>query len=291
MEEIIPGAGIFVSTKFRRVNVGAVLTDEGWILIDTPPYPDDARRWRTQLAQRGPGPVLYIINTTHHRDHIIGNHWFGGYVVGHRHTADAVRALPAQFVDQAIEALSHNDAERATFAGVKLRPPDASFSKRLYIKKGGREVLIISMPGPTPGSAWVHFPEHKLVFTGDSVVVGVHPYMAHADSKGWLDSLTALRRARFAADMVVPGRGSITDKRATFPVSDYVRMARRRVYNLHRAGHPRADTVNLVPDFMDLFPLDESYEDIQKRIKSGLDRIYEEYKAAEIVRNQEREKS
>jgi cyclase len=291
VEEIVPGSNIFVSTEFRQINVGAVLTDEGWILIDVPPYPDDARRWRAQLSQRGPGVVLYVINTDHHRDRIIGNHWFKGYVVAHRHTADVVRALPSQFVEQAVDSLSRNDMERATFNGVKLRPPDVSFSKRLHIKQGGREVLLLSMPGPTPGSTWVHFPEYRVVFTGDSVVVGMHPFMAAADSKSWLDTLTNLRRARFAADILVPGRGPMTDKDSTVPVSDYVRMARRRVYNLYRAGRPRADTATLMSDFIEVFPLSEPYEDVQKQIKSGLDHIYEEYKAAEIARNQAKDRS
>ncbi len=290
MQEIKPGTGIFVSTTFRRANVGAVQTDDGWILIDTPAYPEEARRWRAQLLRYDPAPVRYVINTDHHRDRIIGGHWFEGHVLGHRHTSDAIRALPNSFVDQAIEALARDETERASFSGVKLKKLDASFSRRLYIKHGGRTVLLLSMPGPTPGSTWVHFPDARIVFTGDSVVVGTHPYLSHAVSKAWLDSLTALRRARFAADVVVPGRGPVTDKTATVPVSEYLRLARRRVSNLYRTGCPRSDVAALAPEFIDLFPLGGPYEDIQRRVKSGLERIYEEYKIAEAAILQEPKK-
>ncbi|MBN1285937.1 MAG: MBL fold metallo-hydrolase [Anaerolineae bacterium] len=290
MEEI--GPGIFVSTAFRQVNVGAVLTGDGWVLIDTPPYPDDARRWRAQLFQRSKAPVRYVIYTDHHRDRVIGGFWFDGYVAAHRYTADAMRSLPAQFIDQSIDALARNDMERVTFAGVKLRMPDISFNKRMYLKHGGYTIPLVSMPGPTPGSAWVHFPDERIVFAGDSVVLNTHPFMAHAASKAWLDSLTTLRRARFAADVVVPGRGPLTDKEATNPMSEYIRTARRRVYNLYRLGRPRADTASLLPEFVEMFPVGEndSYEEIQRRVKSGLDHIYEEYKAAEAARSQEQKK-
>lgn len=289
MQEISPG--IFVSTAFRRVNVGAVLTDDGWVLIDTPPYPDDARRWRAQLAQHKNIPISHVINTDHHRDRIISNHWFSGHVVSHRHTADAMHSLPNQFIDQSIDALAHNDMERATFAGVRLRATDISFSKRLHIKQGWRDIMIISMPSATLGSAWVHFPEERIIFTGDSVVIDEHPYMANAVSKAWLDSLTGLRRARFAADIIVPGRGPLSGKDATHPVSEYIRTARRRVYNLYRQGRPRADTSSLLPEFMEMFDVDEEEQDeVQRRVKTGLDRIYEEYKAAEAARTQEQKK-
>ena len=280
--------GIYASTQLRRVTVGAILTDEGWILIDTPPYPNDARYWRERLVHEHPLPILFVINTDHHRDRILGNHWFQAPVVAHQYTSQAVRSLPGTFLENAVDALATSDEERRTFAGLKLVPPDITFSERLYIKRGGRVVTLLSMPGPTPGSTWVHFPDERIVFTGDSVVVGVHPPMAHASTKAWLDSLTALRRARFAADVIVPGRGPLTDKTFTTPVSEYVRVARRRVYSLFRAGRPRADTTTLVPEFMALFPVrDSSLEDIQRQIKSGLDHIYEEFKAAETARGQD----
>lgn len=284
MKEISPG--IFVETKYRLVTVGAVLTGEGWVLIDTPPFPDDAHDWREQLMRKTPLPVLFIINTDHHRDRILGNCWFKALVVAHEHTHQAVRALPGAFLENAVEALAADQAERRSFTGLKLVPPSISFSDRLSIKRSGREIPVISMPGPTPGTAWVHFPEERIVFTGDSVVVGTHPYLSYADSKAWLDNLTALRRARFAADVIVPGRGPVTDKAATEPVSEYVRVARRRVYSLFRAGRPRADTTTLVPEFLPMFPVTDSYEEVQRRIKSGLDHVYEEYKATDVIRNQ-----
>ncbi len=289
MDEIVPG--VYVETRFRCVTVGAVLTDEGWVLIDTPPYPDDAHRWRERLLRKEPAPIVFVINTDHHRDRILGNCWFKAPVIAHDYTNQAMRSLPGAFLENAVDALAANDMERRSFTGLRLVHPSISFSDRLYIKRGGRVITLLSMPGPTPGSVWVHFPDERVVFTGDSVVVDTHPQLAFSNSKAWLDSLTALRRARFAADVIVPGRGPVADKNATESVSEYIRVARRRVYSVFRAGRPRADTSSLVPEFVAMFPVTDSYEEIQRRVKSGLDHIYEEYKAAEVTRNQTQTKT
>jgi glyoxylase-like metal-dependent hydrolase (beta-lactamase superfamily II) len=140
------------------------------------------------------------------------------------------------------------------------------------------------MPGPTLGNVWVHLPEQRILFVGDSIVTGQHPYISSPCTKNWLDNLTVLRRSRFPADTIVPGRGPIVDKSATEPLSNYLRLVRRRVQSLYRAGRPRADTSALVPELLDLFPYHESeLENIQRRIKVGLDRIYEEFKTNDKV--------
>ncbi len=279
MREI--GPGIFVETSFRRINVGAILTDVGFVLIDTPPYPDDAHYWRDTLAGIADKPVLAIINTDHHRDRVLGNCWFDARViVAHEETITHIQNLPSAFMDTAVDALSHDSLERSTFSGAQVHLPSVGFTDRMQLRFGGREIPLVAMPGPTAGSLWVHLPEQRIAFTGDSVIVGQHPFISSPCTKSWLDSLTVLRRNRFAADCVVPGRGPLTDKNATEPISNYLRLARRRVHSLYRAGRPRADTSSLVPELLDLFPYyDEDLEQVQRRIKGGLDRIYEEFKS------------
>jgi len=273
-------SGVFITTEFRRVTVGALLTAEGFVLIDTPPYPDDALRWREQLFQLSNKPVLAIINTDYHRDRVLGNCWFDSKVIiAHDDTIAQMRNLPAAFLDSAIESLIADTGERGNFVGVQLQAPSVGFSRRMQIRYGGRSIPLLAMPGPTTGNLWVHLPEERIVFVGDSVLADQAPYISSPCTKSWLDNLTILRRDRFPADILIPGRGVLTDKSATDPISNYLRVARRRVLSLYRAGRPRADTTTIVPELLELFPYEEEdLERIQRRIKAGLDRIYEEYK-------------
>lgn len=281
MQELAPG--IFAETSFRRINVGAILTGDGWVLIDTPTYPEDAQRWREMLLSVSDAPIAAIVTTDCHRDRFLGNSWFEPRViVAHTETIGHIRSLPAAFIEGAIEALAQDTTERHQFANVRLRLPTIGFNRRMQLRFGGLEIPLLAMPGPTSGSLWVHLPEHGILFTGDSIIVNQHLYISSASTKDWLENLTNLRRSRFTAEVIVPGRGPLTDKSASEPISNYLRLARRRVHSLYRAGRPRADTTSLVPELLPLFPYQaHEVERVQRRIKAGLDRIYEEFKLSD----------
>lgn len=281
MHELAPG--VYVETGFRRVTVGAILTDVGFVLIDTPPYPEDARNWQAQLADIANLPVVAIVNTDGHRDRVLGNCWFdSGVIVAHDSTIAYLKSLPNNFIDSAVDTLIYHPYERNLFTHLQLRLPTVGFTQRMQLRFGGRNIPLLAKAGPTSGSVWVHLPDEHIVFTGDSVIVNEHPHISGPCTKDWLENLTVLRRARFQADHIVPGRGPVTDKNATEPISNYLRLARRRVYSLYRAGRPRADTSMLVAELVELFPCaDSALDDIQRRVKSGLDRIYEEFKNSE----------
>jgi cyclase len=281
VREIAPN--VFIETGYRLVNVGAILTGDGWVLVDAPPYPRDAQHWRDCLAEVAPLPVLALILTDGQRDRLLGACWFGARtIVGHEETLTQIANLPQTFFDSASDVLASNAPERDEFAEVRLLAPNIGFTERMELRYGGWHIPLLAMAGPTAGSAWVHLPEQRVLFAGPSICVDEHPTIASCSTKDWLETLTELRRPRFAADVIVPGRGQVVDKSATEPISNYLRVARRRVYSLFRAGRPRADTAALVPELLEMFPYDASdSENVQRRIKSGLDRIYEEFKTSD----------
>jgi glyoxylase-like metal-dependent hydrolase (beta-lactamase superfamily II) len=285
VQELAPG--VYIETGFRRVNVGAILTKAGFVLIDTPPFPEDARIWRAMLAELSSRPVLAIVNTDCHTDRIVGNGWLNApVIVAHEDTIARLSNLPSSFLDSAVDSLAHSSSERLSFSGTELRIPTVGFTHRMLLRYGGHTIPLLAMAGPTAGNLWIHLPDQRIVFVGDSIIADQHPYISSPSTKNWLDSLTILRRPRFAADLIVPGRGPLVGKDSTEPISNYLRLARRRVQGLYRAGRPRADTSTLVPELLELFPYQENdLEHIQRRIKTGLDRIYEEIRTTDSPDN------
>ncbi len=281
MQEI--AEGIVVSSAFRRITVGAIATGSGVICVDVPPFPADARRWHSELLEYFKQPIYAVILTDAQRDRLLGLHWFDeAIVVAHDATMAAMRLLPPGFVDQSADLLATHSDERISFIGVRLQYPRVTFSTRLTLHRGTAAIPLIAMPGPTPGNVWIHLPERRVVFTGDSVVVGVPPYMARPQSKAWLESLTLLRRPRFAADVIVPGRGPLTTKEATGPLSEFLRNVRRRVQSFCRAGRGRAELPALLPEVLALLDIPPGEEDeVERRIRAGLESIYEEFLAEE----------
>lgn len=286
---------VVMSTAYRRITVGAIAAPDGIICIDVPPYPMEARHWRALLLEHFNLPIKLIILTDAHRDRLLGLHWYEkADIIAHDATYEAIRALPSTYSEQAADALSSSTDDRLSFAGVRLRRPRITFTQRMTAYVGDFGLPLLAMPGPTPGNVWVHLPDRGVVFTGDSVVVDRPLYMGRMQSKLWLESLTKLRRSRFVAESIVPGRGTLTDKDSTQAISEFLRYARRRVLRLYRAGRPRTDIVDIVPSVVEhmvehmgvrVSPGQE--EDVHRRLKIGLDAVYDEYAAADEVNAEE----
>jgi glyoxylase-like metal-dependent hydrolase (beta-lactamase superfamily II) len=271
------GHHVYAESDYTLVTVGAVLTDSGWVCIDTPPYPRDAHAWRAALQKISPLPVLYVVNTDHHRDRILGNVWFDGIVVAHARSAEAMLGLRNGFVAQAAEEMSANDNELVEIASVKTVPPQISYTESMRIACGGREVMLNYRPSTSGANTWVTLAEDRVVFAGDAVVTGQHPVITESASKAWLNDLVSLRQPRFADWTVVPGRGKIEPVARTENLSDYLRVARRRITSLLRAERPRSEIGGLLTEFLSLFPYDHKHKDEAiRRVKIGLEAIYEE---------------
>jgi glyoxylase-like metal-dependent hydrolase (beta-lactamase superfamily II) len=284
MEEI--AADIFVETSYPGVNVGVIATHEGLVCIDSPPCPADAQDWLSRLRSTFEVPIRYLILTDYNPDRVLMSGTFRTRIVAHEKTQAKLSGygprLPAPIMDG---IAARYDLLRKELNGITIPEPQVSFCEQATLFLGGREISLLHVPSATAGSLWVLMKDERLVFSGDTVVVNQHPALAEADSKSWLDALTLLRRDRFRAETIIPGRGPLSDRSATEPVSKYIRMARRRVHALYRAGRPRADTTTLIPAFMAAFPHDDIPKEwLQRQLKAGLDHIYDEHKAAETAR-------
>ncbi|GAB4575937.1 MAG: hypothetical protein Kow0077_29940 [Anaerolineae bacterium] len=291
MQELAPG--IVVSTEFRRITVGAYATGRGIVCIDVPPFPEDARRWRARLEEHFRQPIRLVVLTDAQRDRLLGLHWFDdATILAHDAAAREIAALPPNYIDLSADLLAMNSDERMAFSGVRLRRPRVSFSQRMtaYVEDVG--IALLAMPGPTPGNIWVQFPEQGIVFVGDSVVVSTPPYMTRMCSKAWLESLTLLRRPRFGAEVIVPGRGPVTDRDATQPLSEWLRYVRRRVQYLVRAGRERAAVLEIVPDViarLEVAPAER--DDLERRLKIGLEAVFEEFVRESLAAEESSEES
>jgi glyoxylase-like metal-dependent hydrolase (beta-lactamase superfamily II) len=78
----------------------------------------------------------------------------------------------------------------------------------LKVDLGGREVVIETHPGHTPGDLILRVPEQDVVFTGDLLFHGSYPVTFDADVLGWLKTLDAFGRYGRKA-VFIPGHGAI----------------------------------------------------------------------------------
>ena len=269
-------SNIYVETSFPGVNVGAIITKEGVICIDTPTHPADAHKWRQKIAETSEGPLLFVINTDHHRDRVICNQWFDVPVIGHHFTAERLRLYPDLIKSGASDSRSDFEPSRDQM-GVRIIAPQITFTQELTLTKGDHTINLQHKGGASPGAIWVLIPKAGVVFTGDSVVTHSHPYVGEANLEQWLANLDELQKAKFPAKTIVPGRGKLTDKKGLRHSQRYLLSVQRKMDALlkNRKGS-RAMVSGIAAELVKQFPVpDTQRESVTRRLRSELERMYD----------------
>jgi glyoxylase-like metal-dependent hydrolase (beta-lactamase superfamily II) len=274
-------SNIYVSTQYPGVNVGFVVLPEGAVAVDAPTLPQDALAWRKQIVKKAEGPILYVVLTDAHPDRILSVGLLEAPVVAARAAYERASAYTDGFRRSIVEGWARRYPSAADDLA-KTSPvlPEVMFTESLTLHKGGEDVTIRRVDGCSPGSSWIHFQERDVLFAGDTVVVDTHPFMeATLDTKAWLNTLKALRRARHSKTVIVPGRGSVCDQSATQPLSEYIALARRRARSLRAGGRTRVDKAATLAELLSYFPAaGDEHDLVQRRVKTGLDRLCEQLK-------------
>ena len=276
MREISPG--IFVETDHRGANYAGIATDVGMIVVDAPMVPNQARAFRDELARMSGGnPFLYVINTDHHRGHILGNQYFQPTpIIAHEQAWKHMKGYGDNFKQRVIDSFKKEPEVQAQLTDIQIIVPKITFSHRLDIVRGGRDLRIIRIGGHTAATSVIWMPNESLLFVGDAVWVDQHPYMAQANSKEWLDGLTYIRK--FKADRIVPGRGPVCGRDATERMSEYIRFMRARVRLNYRQGRTKQETVqSVLREVAGWFPISSATKSkTESQIKQGIGRIWNE---------------
>jgi cyclase len=270
---------IYLHRDSRGVNLGMILTPNGFVLVDSPMLPEDTRAWREAITQITTAPLSYLINTDHHLGHSLGNWAFpDATVVTHRHAAffmlekydDTFRARFIESFRNTQPAIA-NELENLPLPHPRLGVGDLM---TLYINDFPIELIHVG--GHTPGSIMVRVPSDDVVFTGDVVVHGRHPNMGDANSQQWLEALKKIEA--MSPTLIVPGHGELATVETLREVASYVTVLYNTVVNFYQTGLSRKDVVSKVKA-LEGFPLDmEDRLRSELRLKASLQRVYDELK-------------
>jgi len=283
VQEIAPN--IFVETEYHGANVAFIPTGEGVILIDTPMLPNDARAWLATIQQHTDQEILYIINTDHHRAHIIGNQFFPmARVLAHEHAWKEMKSYGDSFRTRLLNMYrDRNPPAVAEWRHLKIIKPQVTFTGRSTLYKGDKEIQLIAVGGHTPATIVVYFPHERILFTGDVVITDRPPFLSQGNTKQWLEALTFLRKLKY--DVLIPGHGAPTGKEATDRMSDFLRLVRRHVRSAYMSGMTKAETASSLSHLIRYWPIpSEEKPKADRRFKSGLGRVWNEIRAEETAK-------
>ena len=189
-------------------NAGAVLGEDGIVLIDTCATEARTRRLLGALADAtGNAPIRLAVSTHHHGDHTHGNSLLpdGVPIVAHEGTREAIKA------DVIIDGCPPVWSPVPDWGAVSRRPPTVIVKDQVTLFTGERRIDV-HHPGHvahTVGDVVAHLPEPGVLFTGDLLFNQVTPLIFMGSLAGALRSLDWL--AGFAPSVVVPGHGPLID--------------------------------------------------------------------------------
>jgi cyclase len=280
------GDGVYYATGGVGGNHPIIVNDNDVMLVDDGTNPATARELLKDLKLVTNKPVRYVINTHFHYDHTDGNQIFSPdvQIIGHEYVRTAILTFNIlenePFKTYQVGRVTQIDSLRKQLADekdagrkaslqkqladaqllleqlreVKPTPPNVTYTSKLILQKGQREIQLLFLGrGHTGGDTVVYLPKERIVCTGD-LMESQPAYMGNAFFDEWITTLDALKKLDF--NLVLPGHGRpFSDKGLITGFQSYLTDVTTQVAALRKQGlspeeaAPRVDLTSHAKDF------------------------------------------
>lgn len=215
MHEVAPG--VFVHQGIHEeldegyhgdiCNIGFIVGKVGIAVVDSGGSLAVGLRLKEAIRKISSLPILYVINTHVHPDHIFGNAAFKAEhptYVGHVKLADAMERHREIY-------LRNNTAWLGdAFVGSEIVKPDQTVDNELELDLGDRLLLLKAWPpAHTTADLSVFDRNTATLWTGDLLFIERTPSM-DGDTLSWLKLIPQLKA--IPAKLAIPGHGTATEQ-------------------------------------------------------------------------------
>ena len=199
-------AGVPTDNEGFISNAGFIVTDEGVVVFDTLGTPSLANLLLTKIRTITKKPILKVILSHYHADHIYGLQVFkeqGAQIIAPKGAMDYLSSLAAE---ERIEERRFS-LEPWVNETTYLVSPDVIVDKPITFKHGNISfTLDVLGAAHSDGDLTLYVESERVLFSGDIIFEGRVPYLGDANTKTWLDTLTKMEVGKIAA--LIPGHGS-----------------------------------------------------------------------------------
>ena len=163
-----------------RPTLGAVVGENGTLIVDAGNSPAHASLFLDELAKIGVAPPTYLVLTHWHWDHVFGTAVFDTPIIASQETAQTVATMSGwdwsdvaldKRVEEGVEIPFCRDmikAELPDRSSLHLKTVDITFTQRLEIDLGTVTCQIVHVGGDhASDSAIVYIPQDNIVFLSD----------------------------------------------------------------------------------------------------------------------------
>lgn len=198
-------AGTAIENEGFISNAGVVLTDAGVVVIDALGSPSLAQLLMAQIRTVTDKPVVKVIVTHYHADHVFGLQYFkeqGAEIIA---PSGAEKYLNSPVAEERLEErrLSLdpwvNDQTRLVW-------PDRYVDGAMELEVGGtRFRLTVVGDAHSDADMTVYMENERVLYSGDVIFEGRVPFLGSSNTRLWLDALKQMDSSNLAA--LVPGHG------------------------------------------------------------------------------------
>ncbi len=233
---------IFAETEFLGCNPSFVITSEGIVMIDAPQKPEEAFKWRKQIGEFG--KITYLINTDHHRDHAIGDYYFGADTIMHEGTLKKLAA--PDYVERCRNWVKLLDPQAGSVIDhYFVRQPRFTYTSKMSICLGDDIFELIHVRSHTEDETLVYMPQKKVLFTGDTVCTNAIPSLYESYPLDWLEALKLIETLDF--EVLVPGHGKVGKKDSMRQFQSELRGLIDRAQEKIDQGLSREEIIQAIP--------------------------------------------
>lgn len=266
MQKIVPN--VYLENKYIGVDLGLVVIGKELLLVDSPLHTEDVKEWFKVISGRGRPKFLVLLDS--HPDRVLGSRSLSLPAIAQDHTLTTIREWADTFKGNAHPIGAEADhLKRIT--GVNNAIPEITFSERMVIHMGGKEIVFLHRPGPRPGSMWMVIPDLSVVFVGDTVTMDEPPYVGVSAIEAWLNNLDELRGPDMKSYTLISSYGGRIDRKDINHTARFLRKVQNRVEKLENDKNRDEEIERLAIDLMGDFSIRPIQEDLMlKRLKTGL---------------------
>lgn len=168
--------------RLSRPWLGAVATGEGTVLVDSGNGPVHAAALQGALQRIGAPPVMHILLTHHHWDHVFGNVAFpGAHIVAHEQTQQHLTVMAGEPWSEEYVASKADGFPRGRvvvelmqqavpdWTAFRAVPADETFQNRYELDLGGCRFTMEHVGGQhEPDQCIIHVQPGNVLFVGDA---------------------------------------------------------------------------------------------------------------------------
>lgn len=199
-ERVSDNVYVFTSDLYARVTAGVIVTDDGAILVDSLPFPVEARELAAFVARVCRPGARYVILTHYHADHTYGAYLFPqADVVAHARCRELLTKIGAPALEEA-------KVEEPELEEVILRLPDITFDDgEMGLQLAGKVVRLIHAPGHSADLVMVYVEDDRVLFAADTVM----PVPSIVDGDGEALRVSLQKVAELSVENMVQGHGEV----------------------------------------------------------------------------------